>query len=127
MAWENVKALQRDASASLPPFLSAPTFQLPGALKWHCPVTVETELAVRHRVWTVRQQESSVPLESGHFSTRDPGGPAPELSVPLPLVWAPIACVTFNPDADDSKVLFFHLCKGRPSSAAFARMSEEVC
>ena len=124
MAWENVKALQRDASASLPPFLSAPTFQLPGALTLHCPETVETELAVRHRVWIVRQQESSVPLDSGHFSARDPGVPAPELSVPLPLVWAPIVCVTFNPDGF---VLFFHLCKGRPSSAAFARMSKGVC
>lgn len=59
-----------------------------------------------------------MPIESGHFSARDPGVPAPELSVPL--VWAPIVCVTFNTDADDSKVLFFHLCKGRPSSAAFA-------
>ena len=75
----------------------------------------------------MKRQGSSALLESGHFSARDPGVPAPERSVPLPLVWAPTACVTFNPAADDSKVLFFHLCKGRPSFAAFARMSERIC
>lgn len=45
-----------------------------------------------------------MPIESGHFSARDHRVPAPELSVPL--VWAPIVCVTFNTDADDSKILF---------------------
>ena len=39
-------------------------------------------------------------LETGHFSARGPGVLAPQLSVPLPLIWVLTVCVTFN----DTKV-----------------------
>ena len=78
MAWENVKAFQRDASTSLPPSLprlSAPTFQLPGALKLSCPVTVETELAVRRRVCKAVGELSATRKRS--FQRQRPWGSSP--------------------------------------------------
>ena len=77
MAWENVKALQRDASASLPPFLSSRTFQLLGTLKFHCPVTVEMERAVRHKVRTCEAAGELSAARKRSFQYQGPWGSGP--------------------------------------------------
>lgn len=89
-AWENVKAFQRDASASssIPPLLSAPTFQLPGALEVALPCDCGNGAGSEARVCKAAGELSA--NRKWSFQRQRPWVPAPELSVPL--VWAPL-CV----------------------------------
>ena len=74
----------------LPPFLSSRTFQLLGTLKFHGPVTVEMERAVRHKVRTCKAAGELSAARKRSFQYQGPWGSGPR------ALWATATSVGSN-------------------------------